>query len=234
MFRYTISTFFLLVFSLGFSQEKEIETPAMEKDSIVYKTAYGLRLGVDISKPILASLDGLYTGFEMVADYRISKRFYVAAEVGFEKKTSVEDYSNSTSKGNYIRLGFNYNDYDNWLDMNNEVFTGVRYGLGTFDQTLNNYTPNVNTLYFPSEVINTPSIESGLTAHWTEFIVGIKVETFQNVFVSTSISYKILLAVKDPENFKTLYAPGFNRIFESSTGFGFNYSISYLIPFAKK
>ncbi|MFQ3297909.1 MAG: hypothetical protein ACI921_001902, partial [Polaribacter sp.] len=29
-------------------------------------------------------------------------------------------------------------------------------------------------------------------------------------------------------------SPGFNRIFESNTGFGINYTISYLIPFSKK
>ena len=223
-----------MICTLGYSQEKAMEVPAIEKDSTDYKTAYGLRIGADISKPILASFDGMYSGVELVADYRINKRFYIAAEVGFEEKTSVEDYSNSTSKGNYMRIGFNYNAYDNWLDMNNEVFTGVRYGLGIFDQTLNSYTPNVNSLYFPSEPINAANTDHGLTAHWTEFIVGIKVETFQNLFISTSISYKIVLAVDDPENFKTLYAPGFNRIFESGTGFGFNYTLSYLIPFSKK
>jgi hypothetical protein len=217
-----------------YAQEQAIEVVAIEKDSTVYKTAYGLRIGADISKPIITSFDSNYSGFELVADYRINKRFYIAAEVGFEEKVSIEDYTNSTSKGNYIRIGFNYNAYDNWLDMNNEVFTGVRYGLGVFDQTLNSFIPNVNSLYFPSETIINPSTESGLTAHWTEFIVGIKVETFKNLFISTSISYKIVLAVDDQENFKTLFSPGFNRIFESGTGFGFNYSISYLIPFVNK
>ena len=118
--------------------------------------------------------------------------------------------------------------------MNNEVFTGVRYGLGLLDQTLNSYTPNVNSLYFPSESIDVSLTEKDLTAQWTEFIVGIKVETLRNLFVSTSISYKIVLAVEDPVNFKTLFAPGFSRIFESGTGFGFNYTIAYLIPFTKK
>ncbi len=234
MFRYSISFIFLLVYSLGYAQEKAMEVPAIEKDTLVYKTAYGLRLGADISKPILAAFNGNYTGFELVADYRISKKIYLATEIGFEEKISIEDYSNSTSKGNYIRVGFNYNAYDNWLDMNNEVFTGVRYGLGLFDQTLNSYTPNVNSLYFPSESIDVSLTEKDLTAHWTEFIVGIKVETLRNLFVSTSISYKIVLAVEDPVNFKTLFAPGFSRIFESGTGFGFNYTIAYLIPFTKK
>jgi hypothetical protein len=234
MFRYSISFIFLLVYSLGYAQEEAMEVPAIEKDTLVYKTAYGLRLGADISKPILAAFNGNYTGFELVADYRIGKKIYLATEIGFEEKTSIEDYSNSTSKGNYIRVGFNYNAYDNWLDMNNEVFTGVRYGLGLFDQTLNSYTPNVNSLYFPSESIDVSLTEKDLTAHWTEFIVGIKVETLRNLFVSTSISYKIVLAVEDPVNFKTLFAPGFSRIFESGTGFGFNYTIAYLIPFTKK
>ena len=43
-----------------------------------------------------------------------------------------------------------------------------------------------------------------------------------------------MMSVKDPDNFKTLYAPGFNRVFETGTGFGFNYTLTYLIPFKKK
>ena len=223
-----------MICSLGFAQEKAMEFPEVETDSTVYKTAYGLRVGADISKPILAIFNGNYTGIELVADYRIGKKIYLATEIGFEEKTSIEDYSNSTSKGSYIRIGFNYNAYDNWLDMNNEIFTGVRYGLALFDQTLNSYTPNVNSLYFPSVPINASITAPDLTAHWTEFLVGIKVETLRNLFVSTSISYKIAFAVDDQENFKTLFAPGLGRVYESGTGFGFNYTISYLIPFTKK
>ena len=43
-----------------------------------------------------------------------------------------------------------------------------------------------------------------------------------------------MISIKDPVNFKTHYAPGFNRVYLSNTGFGFNYTISYLIPFRKK
>ena len=245
MFKYFISIIFLFVFVDGFSQEQKTEIKETKTDSIIYKSNYGLRLGIDISKPVLSKIDATYSGFEIVGDYRISKRFYVAAEVGFEEETSDEDYTNSTSKGNYIRLGINYNAYENWLDMNNEIFVGFRYGFSLFDQTLNSYTPNVTTdpdnvinpangNYFPANSINTPISTSSLNAHWSEFILGLKAETSKNVFVGVSISYKVLLSATEPENFKTLYAPGFNRIFETSTGFGFNYTISYLIPFKKK
>ena len=239
MYKYFISLCLLFVFAENFSQEqkKDIIIP-QEKDTVVFKTNYGLRLGMDISRPLFSSLYSNYNGLEIVADYRIKKNVYMAAEIGFEEKTSIEDYSNSTSKGNYIRLGLNYNAYDNWLDMNNEIFVGYRYGFSLFNQTLNNYTTNVSDMengsYFPAVINSIGQTSKSLNAHWSEFMIGVKAESLQNLFIGFSFSYKILMSVKDPENFKTLFSPGFNRIFESNTGFGINYTISYLIPFSKK
>ncbi|PQB06693.1 hypothetical protein BST83_05625 [Polaribacter filamentus] len=234
MYKYFTSIFFFFVCVEAFSQVNETPIKETTKDTIIYKSSYGIRLGADISKPVLAAISNSFSGFEIVGDYRISKRFYVAAELGYEEQTNQEDYTNSTAKGSYARLGFNYNAYENWLDMNNEIFVGYRYGFSLFDQTLNSYTPNVNSTYFPANSINTPVAASSLNAHWSEFLFGLKVETFKNLFLGASVSYKVLMSTKEPENFKTLYAPGFNRIFESSTGFGFNYTVSYLIPFKKK
>ncbi|WP_442266008.1 DUF6048 family protein [Tenacibaculum sp. ZS6-P6] len=230
---------FIFLFAVNLQAQKasKKETP---KDSVVYKTGYGLRLGIDLSKPGLSFIDKSYTGFEIVGDYRVSKNWYVAAEIGHEEEITFEDFTTSTSKGNYIRLGANLNTYNNWLDMNNEVYVGGRYGLAIFEHTLNEFTPNISTgstdtpIIFPNQPITTPVSESGLTAHWFEFQIGIKVETFKNLFVGFHGSYKIGLSIDDQKNFKTLYAPGFNRVFESNTGFGFNYTISYLIPFVNK
>ncbi|AUC84194.1 hypothetical protein CW731_02270 [Polaribacter sp. ALD11] len=239
MYKYFISICLLFVFAEGFSQEQKKDTLlSKEIDTVIYKTNYGFRLGIDISKPIKAIVDGAYSGFEIVGDYRIKKNLYIAAEIGYEEETSAEDFSNSTSKGNYIRLGVNYNAYKNWLDMNNEIFVGYRYGFSLFDQTLNSYTPNVsdaeNGNYFPANLNTAARSATNLNAHWSELMLGIKAESFKNFYVSFSVSYKVLMSVKDPKDFKSLFAPGFNRIFESNTGFGFNYTLSYLIPFSKK
>jgi hypothetical protein len=229
----------LFVFAENYSQEQKKDSIiSQEKDTVIYKTNYGLRLGMDLSRPLFSSLYSNYNGLEIIADYRIKKNVYMAAEIGFEEKTSIEDYSNSTSKGNYIRLGLNYNAYDNWLDMNNEIFVGYRYGFSLFNQTLNNYTTNVSDLengsYFPAVLNTIGQASTNLNAHWSEFMIGVKAETLHNLFIGFSFSYKVLMSVKDPEGFKTLFSPGFNRIFESNTGFGINYTISYLIPFSKK
>ena len=40
---------------------------------------------------------------------------------------------------------------------------------------------------------------------------------------------------KEPEGFANLYIPGFNKTYEDSKfGAGFNYTLSYFIPFYKK
>lgn len=239
MFKYFISFCFLFLAAESFCQEtQQDKIPEKTTDTIVYKTTYGLRLGIDISRPIKAAVSSSYTGLEITGDYRIRKNVYIATELGYEKETSVEDYSNSTSKGNFIRVGLNYNAYKNWLDMNNEVFIGFRYGFSVFDQTLNNYTPNVSDAesgnYFPATLKTTSKSATSLNAHWSELMIGIKAETFKNIFIGISVSYKILMSAKNPEDFQVLFAPGFNRIFESETGFGLNYTISYLIPFSKK
>ena len=231
IFKFFIKICFLVVFVSASAQQKNDSIP---KDSIIYKTNYGLRLGLDISKPIRSLLQDYNSGLEIVGDYRISKKWYAAAELGNEKFTTKEDFTNSTSKGSYIKIGLNYNSYNNWLDMNNEIFIGFRYGFATFEQTLNSYQINSGSPILPAEIINTPSTEKGLTAHWSELQVGFRAEVYTNIFITFSGSYKVMVSITDPVNFKTHYAPGFNRVYTSNTGFGFNYTISYLIPFRKK
>lgn len=232
MYRYFISILLILISIDGFSQEKKKSDE--KKDTIIYKTGYGFRVGIDISKPIKSIVNDSYSGFEITGDYRITKNWFIATELGFEEENTIEDFTNSTVKGSYIRLGANYNAYENWLDMNNEIFIGMRYGFSLFDNTVNNYTPNTGNTYFPANSINTSFTETGLTAHWAELQLGLKAETIKNLFIGFSLSYKIGISIDNPKSFKTLYAPGFNRVYANNVGFGFNYTISYLIPFVNK
>lgn len=223
--KYIISYIALAISLSSFSQSK---------DTIPHTSAYGLRLGVDISKPILGMIDSNSSGIEFVADYRVSKNWYVAAEIGNQKERTIEDYTTSSSKGNFLKIGVNYNAYENWLDMNNEIYVGMRYGTSSFDQTLDSYKINTGSDYFASNTITTPITTTDLNAHWTEFVMGIKVETFKNLYLGFSFHYKVMLSLTNPTNFKTLFVPGFNRVFATETGFGFNYTISYTIPFVNK
>jgi len=206
---------------------------SQEKDSIVYKDSYGLRIGVDLYNPIGTFIDADRKGFELVGDYRISKNYYIAAELGTMEKTREEDFLNFTTNGQYIKAGVDYNAYENWLDMENSIYFGFRYGFSTFKQTLNSATLN-SSPFLPEQPLDTPLVYDNLNAHWVELIIGMKVETLNNLYLGFSFSGKKMVTTKEPNNFKNLFVPGFNRVFLNNSGFGFNYTISYLIPIYKK
>lgn len=216
-----------------FSNAQEKET--LVKDSIPPKTErYGLRLGVDLFKLTRMLYEEDYRGVEIVGDYRLTRRHYLAAEIGNENKTVDDDQVNFTTKGSYLKAGFDYNTYENWLNMENIISIGLRYGVSSFSQTLNNYQIyNPNPYFGESPIINSGEQVDGLSAQWIEFIAGVKVKVINNFFVGFSFSLKHLVYQKQPDNFENLYIPGFNRTYDGNFGVGFNYTVSYFIPIYK-
>jgi hypothetical protein len=196
---------------------------------------YGLRVGIDIYRLTRMLYDKDYKGIEFTGDYRLSKKYYAAAEIGNENKTTDDDRLNFTTKGSYVKVGFDYNAYENWLDMENIISVGLRYGFSSFSQQLNDYKIYNSTPYF-GEVpeISSGQKYNGLSASWVEVVAGVKAKVFNNVFVGFSLRLNTLVSNKKPDNFDNLYIPGFNRTYDGSFGVGFNYTISYFIPIYKK
>ncbi|WP_426064839.1 DUF6048 family protein [Flavobacterium sp. DSP2-3-1] len=211
--------------------------PALKKnDSIPVKTdRYGVRVGVDLYKLTRALYDKNYKGIELVGDYRLTKKYFLAAELGNENKTTDDDRVNFTTKGSYIKAGFDYNAYENWLDMENIISIGMRYGFSTFNQQLNSYRIyNANPYFGEVPVIPSGKKFDGLSASWIEVVAGVKAKVFDNVFVGFSLRLNRLVTNKEPENFSNLYIPGFNRTYDGSFGVGFNYTVTYFVPIYKK
>jgi len=229
MLKYFINTIFLLSCTVCFSQEMTTQ----EQDTII-KEKYGLRVGVDLYKPVQTFFNEDRKGLELVGDYRVSKKFYVAAELGYLENTTDEDYLNFTTNGSYLKMGFDYNSYTNWLDMQNAIYVGMRYGFSTFSQTLNSFTINNDPFLDGIAISQNGEKFDGLNAHWVEFVLGMKAELFNNLFLGFSFRGKKMISTKEPGNFKNLYVPGFNRVFLNNSGFGFNYTLSYLIPLYKR
>ena len=129
------SSILLLVSSVAFSQGQPTDSiPAAP----VKNERYGLRLGVDLYRLARPIYDDNFSGIEIVGDYRYNKKFYIAAEAGFINDYTVTDEQvNFTAKGGYLKIGFDYNAYENWLDMENMIYAGIRYGFGNFSQNLN-------------------------------------------------------------------------------------------------
>jgi len=213
-----------------------VKTASSVVDSIPVKTdRYGLRVGIDVFRLARGLYDKDYKGIEVVGDYRLTKKYFLAAELGNENKTTDDDRLNFTSKGSYLKVGFDYNAYENWLDMENVISIGMRYGFSTFSQDLNSFKIYNANPYF-GEKPAYPSTErySGLSASWIEVVAGIKAKVFNNVFMGFSLRLNQLVTNKKPENFDNLYIPGFNKTYDGTFGVGFNYTVSYFIPIYKK
>lgn len=230
--KYIIS---LLVFALPL-----LNVAQTSQDTLVYKERYGLRIGIDVSKPVRAFFDDDYTGLEVVGDIRISKRFYLAGELGTEQKTTQEDLFNFTSKGSYFKVGLDYNTYENWYGMENSIYTGLRISASTFSQELNSYSFFTDTPYWqePQEAGNNPDLLrefKNLNALWAEAVFGLKAEMFNNLYFGASIRLHYLISDKASNKFPNLWIPGFNKVTLSNNfGVSFNYTVSYFIPLYKK
>ncbi len=231
---YIRSVVVLLLFSAIAYGQEENKTVA---DTLVYKQKYGVRFGTDISKLARTFLNDNYTGFEVIGDYRLTKRIYLAGEIGNEERITENEVLSNTSKGSYFKAGIDINLYKNWLDMENMIYAGFRVGVSTFSQTLNNYDIyNVNNQYWNQQFSIEDDTEfSGLTAIWAELQVGLKAELFNNLFAGVNVQLKILASETEPDGYENIYIPGFNKTYDSGRiGGGFGFNLSYLVPIFKK
>ncbi len=241
MLKYFISTCFAFCFFLGNAQSKPIDTKP--KDTVVYKQPYGLRIGVDLSRPTISFFEEEYTGIEFVGDYRLSLKYYLAAELGNEKRTRQEDAYNFTTSGSYIKVGFDYNTYANWYGEQNMIYAGARVAFSTFNHTINNYQIFDSNRYWSpdgfQESGSAPIELESRTATWVEAVLGIKAELFANIYLGASVRLGALVPNPNKKleegEFSNLFIPGFNKVTDNSIfGIGYNFSISYFLPLYKK
>ncbi|MFD2561152.1 DUF6048 family protein [Aquimarina rubra] len=238
--------FFISLLISGTILSQETETNISARDTLPPSEKYGLRVGTDIARLIRTAVNEDYSGFEINADYRVYRNYYLAAEIGNESLLRGETNIEVEGSGSYIRFGIDYNTYKNWYGMQNNIYAGLRYGFSAFDQNLNNYNIFTGTDYFgSSENSRNEMIEvKDLTAGWVELVLGLKVEILNNLYLGASVSLRGIVNEKDPiglDNdgntirFENLFIPGYGRTNDfSQFGVGYTYTISYLIPFVKR
>jgi len=113
MLKYFINILFIACSITGFSQEE------IALDSIPTKTTYGLKIGLDISKQIRMLTESNYKGLVFTGDYRILDRLFIAAEFGSEEKKIINEVLDFDTDGNFLKLGVNYNVYNNRKGLDN-------------------------------------------------------------------------------------------------------------------
>ena len=229
MLKYFISFFILINYFSLFSQEKS------EIDSI-YKSTYGIKLGLDFSKQIRMLTEPEYKGLVLIGDYRILDKIYISIELGSEEKLVKNEVLSFKTEGSFYKAGINYNVFKNIQDLENEIYIGIRYGSSKFNHQLNSFNVyNIDQYWELNNNISNSSSYENLTAKWLEFVVGFKAQVIKNFYMGLNLNVNRVLSQKSPENFSNLYIPGFNKVIENNNvGVGFSYTIQYQIPFFRK
>ena len=196
-----------------------------------------LRIGFDLFKPIKSSSDGDDLNYELVSDLQITENLYLAAEYGLIDRLIEDENINFNSNGSFLRFGFDYNMFKNWVGMDNSIYIGLRYASSNFSNKIESYNIRNSDSYFSNTVENDfETIDhSNLSGNWIEVVTGIKVEMFNNIYLGLSFRLNKLLSTKKPNNFDNLFIPGFNKVTDNNTwGSGFNYTLTYSLPLKKK
>jgi len=225
--KFFISVAIIILFSgKNFSQT--------EKDSVVVKNKYGIRIGLDFSKQIRMLTED-YKGLSLYGDVKIKERLFIVSELGSDEKELRTDNLRSKFSGNYIKAGLNYNLYNNLPGLNNEIYVGFRFATSKFKSEISEYIIYNRDHFWSQDPIFDNIINKGLNANWVELIIGINAELVNNLFMGLSLRLNRMLNQKKPENFTNLYIPGFNKVTENNNfGTGLTYSLIYQIPIIKK
>jgi len=233
---------YLFIISICLSTNMLIgQTESNSNDTLIKKDKLlninKIRLGFDLLKPILSSSEGDNLNYEIVGDLQLTENIYLAGEYGLVDKVIEDENINFNSSGSFLRIGFDYNMFENWIGMDNSIYIGLRYGTSSFSSKILDYNVRNKDSYFSNLVTNEfQTIEySNLSGNWIELLLGIKVETFKNVYLGLSLRLNKLLSDKKPNNFGNLFIPGFNKVTDENTfGSGFNYTLTYSIPLKKR
>ena len=233
---------YLFIISICLSTNMLIgQTESNSNDSLIEKDKLlninKIRFGFDLLKPIASSSEGDNLNYEIVGDLQLTENIYLAGEYGSIDKVIEDENINFNSAGSFIRVGLDYNLFKNWIGMDNSIYVGFRYGNSSFSNKILNYEVRNKDSYFSNLVEDEfETIEySNLSGNWIEILLGIKVETFKNVYLGLSLRLNKLLSDEKPNNFGNLFIPGFNKVTDENTfGSGFNYTLTYSIPLRKR
>ena len=233
---------YLFIISICLSTNMLIgQTESNSNDTLIKKDKLlninKVRFGFDLLKPIASSSEGDNLNYEIVGDLQLTENIYLAGEYGSIDKLIEDENINFNSTGSFLRVGLDYNLFKNWIGMDNSIYVGFRYGNSSFSNKILNYEVRNKDSYFSNLVEDEfQTIEySNLSGNWIEIVLGIKVETFKNVYLGLSLRLNKLLSDKKPDNFGNLFIPGFNKVTDENTfGSGFNYTLTYSIPLKKR
>lgn len=200
------------------------EVPSDMQSDIPDEPGYspGIRIGVNVSRPVWTFAEPARFGLEGVADFNMGPEYFVVAESGFSMRNLDEPEYQLKERGLFLRFGADRNFYKEFNDV---VGVGARLGFSLFSRT----APfiSVESGYWENYTGSLP--KDTFFRQWLEVVLVLKTEVFSNIFMGWNLRGKLLLFDKGDKYMNERYIPGFGMGTVNSTA-GFDFYIYYRIP----
>lgn len=214
IFRYSFSLLLLLC---------PLAANAQDADTV--KASRSLSIGVELTGPVLYSLDRSKYNFEGRLAYRLNYKYFLVIEPGYSgfnfEKHNYEYYS----RGMYLRIGTDISLLAPVASrINHFAGIGLRYGLSLFQQA----TPSISFNNYWGH-IDTSVEENSVNAHFIELQGGVKTELFTNVLIGWAVKLRTPLYSSGRNGEKAVYIPGMGST-DSFIAAAVSYYIIYRFP----
>lgn len=159
-------------------------------------------------------------------------RYFIVANYGLSSYKLNEESYTYENEGSYLKLGVDINFMNEDPNLN-VAFFGLRYASSSFSDKLDYDTKQIihSETGWPST--RETNSNGNAKANWFEMTSGLKIRIVKQLYMGFTLRYKLMLKVKNTEGLRPYYIPGFGKNINTSA-FGFNYYISYRLPFRKK
>lgn len=218
---YTVSLF-LLSATVGFGQDKK------PRDTSSYP--HQLRIGIDLSRPLMHALSPERFSYEVQADWAFRREVFGVVEGGFGGYTA--DYTDLKYKSTnaFIRLGVDRNILRRLKpsDWDGGIF-GLRYGFAAAQRSAADYAVGSPVWGYA----NGSEAAQNYYFHWVELTGGMRLELFRNVFAGWNIRGKFMITNLETGDLKPSYIAGFGSA-DKSTAFDFNIWLLYAMRWQRK
>ena len=190
-----------------------------------------IRLGADpgtLAYMIFSEKRGF---FEAEADIDINQ-FLLVANYGTSSYELSEETFAYENNGSYLRFGADINFLHKDPQLN-VIFFGLRYATSSFTDKLDYDTKAIiqTNTGWPSTWETSSNVDG--KANWFEMVTGLKIRVVKQLYMGFTIRYRLNMSVNPTEELRPYYIPGFGKNINTSA-FGFNYYVSYRLPFRKK
>ena len=197
----------------------------------------GIQLGVDAFRPFYYKYYGRQgTQYELNASMAFARLIlegdYGWGDVKWEgdnKKISTK--SSYTNKGQYFRIGLNYNLIQDTPDKN-MAFLGLRYASSFFKDHLISKVNHDGESWIRYGKIPINSNQSNVWARWFEVVAGVKVKVWKLLYVGGTLRYKFSLRLHRADSHVPYDILGWG-LNDDDEPFGFNLYLSLRIPFGR-